>query len=241
MSFLPPPLAPVFPHRRRVAAGGRHQRRLFPPIADSNRVEHDVAPTAPPPVHRHAHGGLPCPDSHRHTFCFNGGECIAQYSPHATAADDAGGRLANTVRGVFGGPRAPSGRFTPFCRCAAGFHGRRCERLFDAELYDFPAGLPPFDAPAWGPDAPPAPAADLDGARTNRVVDVTPEFLAQKVQSNWHVLVLVPGLALLLLLWLCVVCCRRRVHRRRGRRVGDGQPAAPIAVISVESEPPPRF
>uniref|UniRef100_A0A915EKT3 EGF-like domain-containing protein n=1 Tax=Ditylenchus dipsaci TaxID=166011 RepID=A0A915EKT3_9BILA len=57
-----------------------------------------------------------CPAPFNDIYCFNGGECMAEFQ------DD-----------------SPT-QFLPFCKCALNYHGRRCEYLFNSELYGFSVG-----------------------------------------------------------------------------------------------------
>ncbi|KAH7725877.1 EGF-like domain containing protein [Aphelenchoides avenae] len=54
-----------------------------------------------------------CPAPFDELYCFNGGQCFAEYLND----DDAD--------------------FVPLCKCAPNFHGRRCEFLFNPEIYGF--------------------------------------------------------------------------------------------------------
>ncbi|KAI1728639.1 serine carboxypeptidase s28 domain-containing protein [Ditylenchus destructor] len=53
-----------------------------------------------------------CPKPFDKIYCFNGGKCYAGFQE--TLND-----------------------FLPFCKCAPNYHGRRCEYLFDSEIYGF--------------------------------------------------------------------------------------------------------
>ncbi|KAI6193188.1 hypothetical protein M3Y96_00991900 [Aphelenchoides besseyi] len=52
-----------------------------------------------------------CPMSYREYFCLNGGKCLANF--------------------------AHNHEFTPFCRCAPNYRGRRCEQPFDSSVDDY--------------------------------------------------------------------------------------------------------
>ncbi|KAI6170212.1 hypothetical protein M3Y98_01216200 [Aphelenchoides besseyi] len=200
MSFLPPAYAPTFPRRfqqpnNRFVFRGHDSRRQ---------------PSA------HDGFAAPCPDPLRHTYCFNGGECLARFDVDDDAARS--DRFQNSVQSQFD---SPPRRLRAFCKCAPNYHGRRCERLFDSDLYGFQHFVPP--KPSFHPTSTLYDLNSVDG----------PQFLAQQVQSNWHILVLVPTVFLLLLLWLFVVFCRRRLQKR-GRQVTD-ENRTPIAVVSVRS------
>ncbi len=58
-----------------------------------------------------------CPTHLRETYCLNGGKCFSVPSD----ADEP----------------IPQAHPSPHCICGADYHGRRCEYLFNSELYGF--------------------------------------------------------------------------------------------------------
>jgi len=173
---------------------------------------------------------FPCPEPFKSLYCFNQGQCFARYDndqqqsaearsnyqrQYRYSNGDAAGNsvLDDNLAAIEQQQYRPTSSFTPFCQCAPNYHGRRCELLYDSDLYGYQ--FADQDERLYARTHKSSPGSEHHGH-----VDAASAAIDQvQYESFIMPLLLVLLLVSLLALLCCVIYCRRRRKRRQEREL----------------------